>query len=38
LLPLLALCSLLGAAVTWCCRIETKGLDLHPLHIAPPTD
>jgi nitrate/nitrite transporter NarK len=30
LLPLLALCSLLGAAVTWCCRIETKGLDLHP--------
>jgi MFS family permease len=36
LLPLLALCSLLGAAVTWCCRIETKGLDLHPLDAAHP--
>jgi MFS family permease len=37
LLPLLALCSLLGAAVTWYCRIETKGLDLNSLHPAPPT-
>jgi len=37
LLPLLALCSLLGAGVTWCCRIETKGLDLNLLNPAPPT-
>lgn len=28
LLPLLVLSSLVGAAVTWIYRIETKGLDL----------
>ena len=33
-LPLLALCSLLGAAVTWLYRIETKGLDLEQLDAA----
>ena len=31
LLPLLALCSLVGAGVTWMYRIETKGLDLEQL-------
>ena len=30
LLPLLALTSLLGAAITWHYRIETKGLELEP--------
>ena len=32
LLPLLAITSLVGAAITWIYRIETKGLDLEGLH------
>lgn len=32
LLPLLAITSLVGAAVTWLYRIETRGLDLERLH------
>ena len=32
LLPLLVISSLVGAAVTWCYRIETKGVDLEQLH------
>jgi len=32
LLPLLAITSLVGAAITWFYRIETKGLDLERLH------
>jgi hypothetical protein len=32
LLPLLAITSLVGAAITWFYRIETKGLDLEGLH------
>jgi MFS family permease len=32
LLPLLAITSLVGAAITWIYRIETKGLDLEELH------
>ena len=31
-LPLLAITSLVGAAITWFYRIETKGLDLERLH------
>lgn len=31
LLPLLALSSLLGALITWCYRVETKGRDLETL-------
>ena len=31
-LPLLAITSLVDAAITWYYRIETKGLDLERLH------
>jgi hypothetical protein len=31
-LPLLAITSLVGAAITWFYWIETKGLDLERLH------